>query len=239
MKFLKIFYAIFTYAITLVALGLFILFFENIYLEKTISTPIGGNFDWQIVVWNIGLISLFGVQHSVMARDWFKDWITTLLPKAIERVTYILLTSFVLAILISQWQPFGHSFWDFRGTWIGYVMYGISFLGLGISAVSASMINSRSFIGLEQIQSPNGTAHKEFVMPFLYNYVRHPIYFGLLIGFWTVPVMSQSGLLFSIYMTVYIVVGTYLEERNLVKSFGSEYEYYQERVPMLIPFLKF
>ena len=76
-------------------------------------------------------------------------------------------------------------------------------------------------------------------MPFLYNYVRHPIYFGLLIGFWTVPVMSQSGLLFSIYMTVYIVVGTYLEERNLVKSFGSEYEYYQERVPMLIPFLKF
>jgi len=239
MKFLKIFYAIFTYAVTAIALGMFVLFFENIFLYKTASTPVGEGFYWQIVVWNIGLISLFGVQHSVMARDWFKDWITSLLPRSIERITYILLTGFVTAILISQWQPFGHYFWDFRGSWIGFVMYAISFLGLGISAISASLINSKSFIGLEQLQSPNGMVEKEFVMPFLYNYVRHPIYFGLLLAFWTVPVMSGSGLLFSIYMTLYIIIGSHLEERNLVKTFGREYEYYQQQVPMLIPFLKF
>ena len=239
MKFLKIFYAIFTYAVTIIALVFFVLFFENIYLYSTTSAAIEESFHWEMVVWNIGLITLFGVQHSVMARDWFKDWITALLPKSVERITYILLTSFVLAILITQWQPFGNHFWDFRGTWIGYVMYGVSFLGLGISVISASLINSKSFIGLEQLQNSNGTADKEFVMPFLYNYVRHPIYFGLLLAFWTVPVMSGGGLLFNIYMTLYIVVGTYLEERNLVKFFGNDYRFYQKQVPMFIPFLKF
>ena len=239
MKFLKIFYAIFTYAVTAITLGCFVLFFENIYLNKTVSTPIGEGFHWQIVIWNIGLITLFGVQHSIMARDWFKDWITSILPKSVERITYILLTSFVFAILITQWQSFGEYFWDFRGSWIGYGMYMISLLGLGISTISASLINSKSFIGLEQLQSPNGTAEKEFVMPLFYNYVRHPIYFGLLLAFWTVPVMSGSGLLFSVYMTLYIIVGSHLEERNLVKVFGEDYKYYQEQVPMLIPFLKF
>ena len=239
MKFLKIFYAIFTYAVTIIALGFFFLFFENIFLEKTVSTPTGEFFHWKTAIWDIGLIALFGVQHSIMARDWFKNWITSVLPKSVERITYILLTSFVFSIVITQWQPFGDYFWDFRGEWIGFVMYAISILGLSISAISASLINSKSFIGLEQLLSPTGTAQKEFVMPFLYNYVRHPIYSGLLLGFWTVPVMSGSGLLFSICMTIYIVIGSYLEERNLVKTFGNEYKYYQQQVPMFIPFLNF
>lgn len=239
MKFLKVFYAIFTYAVTALTLSCFVLFFENIYLYKTVSAPIGEGFHWQIAIWNIGLITLFSVQHSVMARDWFKDWITAVMPKSVERITYILLTSFVLAILISQWQPFGTYFWDFRGSWIGYGMYLVSFIGLGISTMSVMLINSKSFLGIDQLQSADGTAHKEFIMPLFYNYVRHPIYFGLLLAFWTVPAMSDSGLLFSIYMTLYIIVGSHLEERNLVKTFGEDYKYYQKQVPMLIPFLKF
>jgi methanethiol S-methyltransferase len=240
MKFLKFVYAIFTYAITAIALVCFVLFFENIYLQQTTSTTTAGeNEVWQMIVWNIALISLFGLQHSIMARDWFKKWIASVLPPSIERITYILWTSLVLSIIITQWQAFGHYFFDFRDSWMGYVMYAISFGGLGISTISALSINSKNFIGLEQLENEYGTVKKKLVKPLFYKYVRHPIYLGLLIAFWTVPVMSESGLLFNFYMTLYIIVGTHLEERNLVKAFGNDYVYYQQEVPMFIPFLKF
>lgn len=239
MKFLKFLYAAYTYIITAVVLLVFFLFFQNIsYLGHTASLPTDSPFSWQSLFWNIGLLTLFGVQHSVMARDWFKEWIKFLVPSALERITYIMLTSLVIALIVWQWQPFGGVLWDFRGEVLGYIMLAFSSIGLMITAISATLISSKSFIGLEQLTSISGQTDKEFVMPLFYQYVRHPIYFGLLLTFWTIPLMSWSGLVFTIGMTIYIAVGSFFEERNLVQTFGETYRVYQQQVPMLIPFLK-
>lgn len=239
MKFLKILYAAYTYIITAVVLLAFFLFFQNIsYLGNTASLPNNISFSWQALFWNLGLLTLFGLQHSLMARDWFKEWIKFLVPSALERITYIMLTSLVIALIVWQWQPFGGVLWDFRGKILGYIMLGFSAIGLIITIISATLIGSKSFIGLEQLTAPSGQVDKEFVMPLFYQYVRHPIYFGLLLTFWTIPLMSWSGLVFTIGMTIYIAVGSFFEERNLVLTFGETYRAYQQQVPMLIPFLK-
>ena len=171
MKFLKFLYAAYTYIITAVVLLVFFLFFQNIpYLGNTASLPYTVAFSWQALFWNIGLLTLFGIQHSVMARDWFKEWIKFLVPSALERITYIMLTSLVIALIVWQWKPSGGVLWDFRGEILGYIMIGFSIIGLIITTISATLISSKSFVGLEQLTNLSGQTDKEFVMPLFYGY---------------------------------------------------------------------
>ncbi len=238
MKILRMLYALFTYLMMgLVLLG-FLFFFENVFLDKTVSLPLVESFSWQSLFLDIGLIGLFGIQHSIMARDWFKRFITFLVPASVERVTYILLTNIVIGLLIWQWKPFGNVLWDVRGHELGYILYTLSFMGLIITGISVVLISTREFIGLEQLNHGKGNFKKVFVQPLFYKYVRHPIYFGLILALWTVPLLTWSSLLFNIGMTIYIIIGALLEERNLVLAFGNDYKKYQKEVPMLIPFLK-
>lgn len=239
MKIFHRIYAIYCYFVTAISLVGFFLFFENIYLPTTVSTPLGSPVRFNAVLLDFMLIALFGIQHSIMARDWFKKWLKDWLPPALERVTFLLLSSIVLAIIVRFWQPFGGVFWDVRGSLSGYLLLIIGGMGGIIVLLSARAIGSRSFIGWEQITMPNVNVEQPFITPSFYRFVRHPIYFGTLLLIWFVPLLSFSGLFFNLLMTLYIIIGATFEERNLRITFGETYRTYQRFVPMLIPFTKY
>ncbi|MGB0863059.1 MAG: methyltransferase family protein [Saprospiraceae bacterium] len=239
MKILHQIYAIYCYLIMVIALVAFFLFFENIYLPTTVSAPLGNPISINVFLLDFMLISLFGIQHSIMARDWFKNSLKDFLPPVLERVTFLLMSSITLAIIVRFWQPFGGIIWDVRNTFTEYLLFIIGGMGGIIVFLSAQAISSRSFIGWEQITTKNAQTEPSFVTPSFYRFVRHPIYFGLLLLFWSVPLLSFSGLFFNLLMTLYIIIGATFEERNLRLTFGEIYQTYQRFVPMLIPFTKF
>lgn len=233
-------YTLFCYFLTGVVLLYFVGFYQNIFVPKQISSPENTGISGLDVVWNFLLILLFGVQHSIMARNWFKKWWTEIIPASIERVTYLLFSSIVLGIIILFWQPINVIIWDLRGSAVAVFITGLSILGLFIIAISVLSLSAADFSGWRQIQSNQGNNSKpEFQTPLFYKIVRHPIYFGFLISFWATPYMTVGHLFFAFLMTAYIYVGAALEERNLVEQFGMEYRIYQQEVAMLIPFLKF
>jgi protein-S-isoprenylcysteine O-methyltransferase Ste14 len=238
MKYLQYLYAAYCYLVAAVAMLAFLLFFENFYLSKTVSLP-SNIVTARAIFTDIGLLLLFGLQHSLMARDWFKKWLTHYLPASLERVTYILMSSVVLALIVWWWQPFGEMVWDVRNYGLGWLLLGLGVFGGIVVVISAGLINSRYFVGFQQIQTQTAQEEQKFVTPFFYQHVRHPIYFGTLLAIWCVPVMSASGILFCVGMTAYIIIGATYEERNLRLRFGDEYRAYQANVPMLIPFTKF
>ena len=239
MNFLRKIYALYCYLISAVALVMFFLFFENLFLAKTVSFPNEGKMTFLAIAADIGLLFLFGIQHSIMARDWFKKWLSNIIPAPLERVTYILISSIALALIIWLWQPFGAVIWDVSWTITGYFLWGLGLIGGVIIILSVGAINGRYFAGWQQVTENTVHIEPKFVMPSMYQYVRHPIYLGTLLLFWSVPLLSYSGLLFNIGMTAYILIGATLEERNLKITFGDAYSSYQEFVPMLIPFTKF
>ena len=191
---------------------------------------------------NLGLVLLFGVPHSVMARKSFKDWITKTIPRPIERSTYVLQAGILLFVLIWNWEPIGGNIWTIEtGSVLFYTMYVLFFLGWIILFVSTFLINHFDLFGLRQtylelVNKPY--TQLEFKITWFYKYVRHPLYFGGIMGLWFTPVMSATHLVFAILLTAYFFIGTLFEERDLVKEFGKQYELYQQRKPMLLPFTK-
>jgi len=192
----------------------------------------------EALIVNLLLLSLFAVQHSVMARPQFKRWWTRLVPAAIERSTYVLLTSLALVLLFWQWRPLPAVLWQIDNPPIALAMTGISLAGWLIVLTSSFLINHFELFGLQQV-----TVHlvgrtmpePRFRTPVLYRLVRHPLYLGLVIAFWATPVMTAGHLLFAAITTAYIFVGIFLEERDLTAQFGDEYRRYRQRVAMLIP----
>ncbi|MFK7949301.1 MAG: isoprenylcysteine carboxylmethyltransferase family protein [Saprospiraceae bacterium] len=191
------------------------------------------------VIWNFSLILLFGIQHSIMARDWFKKWWKNVIPATVERVTYLLFSSIVLGIIILFWQPINIVIWDLQGSSIAVFITGLSILGLVIIAISVLSLSAADFSGWQQVRASNDNYESIFQTPLLYKFVRHPIYFGFLISFWATPYLTLGHLFFAFLMSAYIYIGAVLEERNLVERFGIEYRIYQQEVAMLIPFFKF
>ncbi|NVK52859.1 MAG: isoprenylcysteine carboxylmethyltransferase family protein [Flavobacteriaceae bacterium] len=191
---------------------------------------------------NFGLVLLFGVPHSVMARKSFKDWITKLLPRPIERSTYVLQAGVLLFILIWNWEPIGGNIWTIEtGTVLYYAMYVLFFLGWVILFISTFLINHFDLFGLRQtylelVNKPY--TELEFKITWFYKYVRHPLYFGGIMGLWFTPVMSATHLVFAILLTTYFFVGTLFEEKDLRKVFKDKYRSYMDKTPMLIPFTK-
>lgn len=215
-------------------------FVGNLVVLKTIDAGVEESLGKALLI-NILLISLFAIQHSVMARNDFKKWWTKLIPQSIERSTYVFISAFLMMMVMWHWKPLLGIIWDVSNPF-GYFFLELFFwIGWIIVILSTFMIDHFDFFGLRQVYlNLRKTEYKplEFRITALYKYVRHPMMFGLILAFWSTPRMTVGHITFAITMTAYILIGVKLEERDLVRSFGEEYKAYQRRVPMLVPLLK-
>jgi len=190
---------------------------------------------------NAGLLALFAVQHSVMARPWFKARWTRVVPEPIESSTYVLLSSLALILLFAYWQPIGGVVWavsDPIGRMVLYSLFGFGWL---LVLVSTFLINHFDLFGLRQVWlylMGRPYTHPSFSTPLLYRMVRHPLYVGWFFAFWMTPTMTVAHLVFAVATTIYILLAIQFEERDLVTYHGEAYEEYRRRVPMLIPFTR-
>ena len=229
------FYVVFFFTF-LYAIG----FVEGLVVPKTIDTGAVVPLAEALIV-NVLLMSVFAVQHSVMARKQFKEWWTQYVPKAIERSTYVLLASLTLMLLFWQWRPMPAIVWRIVDPEIAAAIGILSFLGWVIVFTSTFLINHFELFGLHQVAnhlSGREMSPPVFRTPLFYNFVRHPIYLGFIIAFWAAPTMTAGHLLFAAVTTAYIFVGILLEERDLTAMFGDDYRRYRERVSMLLPWRK-
>jgi methanethiol S-methyltransferase len=184
------------------------------------------------------LMAVFAVQHSVMARKPFKRWWTQYVPATIERSTFVLLASLALVLLFAQWRPMPAIVWQIDQPELAATMTALSFFGWLVVLLSTFMINHFELFGLHQVANHlagRAMPDMQFKTPFLYRLVRHPIYVGFIIAFWAAPVMTVGHLLFAAVTTAYIFIGIFLEERDLVETFGDSYRRYREKVGMVIP----
>ena len=239
-KLIILFYSLLAYLAGVVALLYVIGFIENFVVPKSIDSGSETDFGRALII-NLILIILFALQHSVMARPAFKKWWVRIIGIAIERSTYILFTSLALFLLCWQWQPMPMIIWKIENDTVVMILTGIYFSGWLIVFLSTFMINHFEMFGLKQAFENFAGRYPgvaTFKMNFFYTIVRHPIMLGLLIAFWASPLMTLGHFLFSITNTLYIFIAVkFLEEKDLRKSFGKEYEAYQKNVPMVIPFL--
>jgi protein-S-isoprenylcysteine O-methyltransferase Ste14 len=233
-------YGVVAYATFLVTILYAIGFVSGLVVPKTIDSGDPSPLSVALAI-NLSLMSLFAIQHSVMARKPFKQWWTQFIPKSVERSTYVLLASLSLLLLFWQWRPLPAIVWQIEDPEMAAVITGVSFFGWVIVFTSTFLINHFELFGLHQVA--NNLAGRNmpapaFRTPLYYNFVRHPIYLGFIIAFWAAPTMSVGHLLFAAVTTAYIFVGILLEERDLVDLFGDDYLDYTRRVSMLVPWRK-
>lgn len=192
----------------------------------------------QALAINLGLLALFAVQHSVMARPAFKRWWTRIVPEAAERSTYVLASSLALIVLFIYWEPMGGVIWSAPAGAATSVILGLYALGWLLLLYTTFLIDHFDLFGLAQVwRHLKGESYRspQFRTPSLYRVVRHPLYVGWLIIFWAAPTMTVAHLVFAVMTTAYILIAIQLEERDLIDAFGSEYSSYKRRTPMLIP----
>jgi len=235
-RLLILLYAIVSYAIFLVSFVDALGFVGNCLVPKSID--IGGptNLSEAIVV-DLLLLGLFAIQHSIMARAAFKQWWANFLPVACQRSTYVLLSSVILLLLFWQWRPIPIPVWHIDG-FAAWLLVGIYWLGWSIVLASTFMIDHFDLSGLRQAFFALRGAEmpgQSFKTPLLYKIVRHPLMLGLLLAFWATPEMTAGHLLFAVMNTAYILIGLQFEERDLIAQFGTTYQQYRQRVPMLLP----
>lgn len=222
-----IFFATFLYSIGFVG---------NLVVPKGIDTGQAGAPVAAVSV-DLLLMALFAVQHSVMARPAFKRWWTEFVPAAVERSTYVLLSSLVLMLLYWLWQPIPGLVWAADGATAAAVWV-LFATGWAVVLLSTLMIGHFELFGLLQVYQRLRALQPDkptFITPGFYALVRHPIMTGFVIAFWAAPVMSWGHLLFAVVTTAYIVVALQLEERDLTAIFGERYREYRRQVPMLVP----
>ncbi|MGK0380099.1 MAG: protein-S-isoprenylcysteine O-methyltransferase Ste14 [Patiriisocius sp.] len=234
-------YGIISYLVFLIAFLYAIGFVGNIVVPKSIDSGVETTLFSSLFI-NVILLSVFALQHSIMARPQFKKWFTTIISPAMERSTYILLSSLALLLIYWQWQPITTIVWKMENEIVSLFLTGIFFLGWLIVLLSTFMINHLELFGLAQIfdnLKNKKTPNPKFQTNYLYKLVRHPLMLGFLIAFWATPTMTVGHLLFTLVTTIYIFVAVkYLEEKDLKKVIGKDYETYQKEVPMIIPFTK-
>lgn len=196
----------------------------------------------EALVVNLLLLGLFAVQHTVMARRSFKRWWTRVIPESIERATFVLAATLVLALLLWQWRPIAQPvIWSVQQPAAVLALQIVFWLGWGVLLASTFLLNHFELFGLRQAYAAlrrRQLPAPEFRTPLLYRHVRHPLYLGFVIAFWSTPLMTAGHLLFAIATTGYILVGIWFEERDLIAQFGNRYRVYREQVGMLLPRLR-
>jgi protein-S-isoprenylcysteine O-methyltransferase Ste14 len=230
-------YGLVAYLVFFVAFLYAVGFVSGLVVPKTIDSGRVSSVAEALIV-NLLLMTLFAVQHSVMARKQFKQWWTQYVPKPVERSTYVLFASLALILLFWQWRPMPTILWHIEEPEIAATITAISFGGWLMALSSTFLINHFELFGLHQVANNLGGVESpapRFRTPLYYKFVRHPIYLGFIIAFWAAPTMSVGHLLFAAVTTAYIFVGIFLEERDLVEMFGDEYRRYRQRVSMLLP----
>ena len=230
-------YGLVVYCFFLVTFTYAMGFVGNLVVPKAIDDGAAGPVVAAVLV-NVALLGLFAVQHSVMARPAFKRRWTKIVPKPVERSTFVLFASAVLALLCWQWRPIGGVVWSVTDPVGVSVLYAVFAIGWGVLLAATFLINHFELFGLAQVwRFLRGVevAPPKFRTPGLYRWVRHPIYLGFLLAFWAAPVMTVGHLLFAIATTGYILIGIWFEERDLIVEFGEQYRRYRAGVGMLVP----
>jgi protein-S-isoprenylcysteine O-methyltransferase Ste14 len=239
-RFIALLYGLASYVAFFVTILYAIGFVSGLVVPKTIDSGTVVPMAEAFIV-NLLLMSIFAVQHSVMARKQFKQWWTQFVPKSVERSTFVLFSSLALMLLFWQWHPIPAVVWQIDNPQVALAVIGLSFAGWVIVFTSTFLINHFELFGLHQVAS--NLAGREmpaprFRTPLYYKFVRHPIYLGFIIAFWAASTMTVGHLLFAAVTTAYILVGILLEERDLVDLFGDDYRRYKDRVSMLVPWRK-
>jgi protein-S-isoprenylcysteine O-methyltransferase Ste14 len=236
--FLMVVYAVGCYVFFFVTFLYLMAFVGDLPVPRTIDVGRAARVGEAVVV-DLLLLTLFGLQHSVMARQGFKRWWTRFVPQPVERSTYVLAATLVLALLMWQWRPIASPLvWNVENPTAVLAIQAVSGLGYLVLLVSSYLINHFELFGLRQVFAPllrDVPAEPEFRTPLFYRHVRHPLYLGFLMGFWATPRMSAGHLLFALGNTAYILVGIWFEERDLVAQFGERYRTYRRQVSMLLP----
>ena len=230
-------YGVFSYA---VFFGTFLYaagFIGNFAVPKSIDSaptlPL-----WQALLVNLGLLTVFALQHSVMARPAFKRWWTRFVPEPAERSTYVLFSSVALILLFALWQPMGGVIWHLHHPLARGIAYAAFALGWLIVFIATFLINHFDLFGLRQVWlhlRGRKNVPLSFGTPGMYRYVRHPLYVGWIITFWATPTMTAAHLFFALATTAYILIAIRFEERDLIAVHGEDYARYRESVPMLVP----
>jgi protein-S-isoprenylcysteine O-methyltransferase Ste14 len=230
-------YGIFCYLVFLASFLYAIAFLGDFGVPRTIDSGLQGSIGHALAI-NAGLLALFALQHSIMARSWFKRAWTRIIPPAAERSTYVLLSSLALILLFWQWRPIGGSVWQVDNELGSMAIYWVYAGGWILLLLATFLINHFDLFGLRQVylrfrgQEYTGLP---FRTPGLYRVVRHPIYLSWLCIFWATPRMTIAHLVFALATTAYILIAIQLEERDLIRAYGEAYRRYKRQVPSILP----
>lgn len=236
-KFIFFMYGVVSYMVFFVTFLYAIGFVGNLLVPKSIDYGLRGSTNGALLT-NILLLSIFAIQHSVMARQGFKNWWTKIVPKPIERSTFVLFSSAALILLFYFWKPIPDVIWNVQNTILGTILTILFFTGWFIVLFGTFLINHFNLFGLQQVylhMKNNEPKPPQFVRPLFYKVVRHPLMLGFIIAFWATPYMTVGHLLFALATTGYILLAIQLEERDMVRFHGEDYKRYQQEVSQIIP----
>lgn len=240
-KIFIILYGLISYSFFILVFIYTIGFLGNFIVPKSIDSGLE-NGTMESILINGFLLSIFALQHSLMARPAFKKVFERIIDPKIERSTYVLMSSLALILIYWKWQPMKTILWEVENETLAFIITGIFFIGWIIVFLSSFIINHFELFGLKQVFEnfkKKQIQNPKFQANYLYKIVRHPMMLGFLIAFWSTPIMSVGHLMFASVTTLYIFIAVkYLEEKDLRKSIGKEYEEYEKKVPMIVPFTK-
>lgn len=237
MRALVMVYGIVSYLLFFASFVYLIAFVGGIFVPKSLASPATLPMETALMI-NLGLMLLWGVQHSIMARPWFKKAIETIVPAHTERSTYVLASAIVLSMLMYFWQPVDGILWNLESAVAVNLIWAVFGFGWLMVLLSSFLTDHFDLFGLRQTWLyfvKRSYTNVDFTERLIYRWVRHPMMLGLLIGFWAIPTMNAGHFVFAAGMSIYILIGIHFEEKSLIQSIGSPYADYRQRTSRILP----